>query len=82
MKSVWQDDVSLRVPVSKVSLHRYINWVNPGLMSSVSLKSPAKYLCVMPPTYGLELLMRVRLSTLPVHSHTAQFCRRNDDLRG
>jgi hypothetical protein len=81
VKSVWQDDLSLRLPVSKVSLHRYINWVNPGLISSVSLKSPAKYLCVMPPTYGLELLMRVRLSTLPVHAHTAQFGRRDDDLR-
>ena len=78
---VWQDDLSLRMPLSKVSLHRYINWVNPQLGTSLSLKSPASYLCVMPPSYGLELMMRVRLSTLPVHAHTAQYGRRDNDLQ-
>ena len=81
VKPVWQDDLSLRMPLSKVSLHRYINWVNPQLVTSLSLKSPANYLCVMPPSYGLELMMRVRLSTLPVHAHTAQYGRRDNDLQ-
>ena len=79
VKSVWQEDLTLRLPLNKVSLHRYIDWVNPKLLTSLSLKSPAQYLCVMPPSYGIEVLLRVRLSTLPVHAHTAHYSRRDGD---
>ncbi len=79
VKSVWQDDLTVRLPISKVSLHRYINWVNPELLDSLSLQSPAEYLCVMPPSYGIEVMLRVRLSTLPVHAHTAHYSRRDGD---
>lgn len=47
VESLWQDQLTLRSPLSKVSLHRYISWVEPKLVTSVSLKSPAKYLCFM-----------------------------------
>ena len=35
----------------------------------------------MRPSYGLELMMRVRMSTLPVHAHTAHYGRRDNDLQ-
>ena len=53
--------------------------MNPKLPTSLSLQSPAQYLCAMPPSNGIEVLLRVRLSTLPVHAHTAHYSRRDGD---
>ena len=59
--------------VFKSPLDSSIAWVSPQLVSSLSLKSPRPYLCALSPTYGVEILMRIRLSCLPVHCSTARF---------
>ena len=79
VKSVLQEDLILRLPFSKVSLHCHVDWVNPKLVTSLSLQSPAQYLSVMPPIYGIKVPLR--LSTLPVHAHTAHYSRREGDAK-
>ena len=78
VKSVWQDDLTLKSTLDMSTLKRYVDWVCPKLVESLSLKSPRPYLQAMLPTYGVELFMRVRLSCLPVKCRTARFRRRDD----
>ena len=73
VKSVWHEDLTLITPLEKIILKRYVNWVNPTLVDKLSLKSCSPYLQFLPPSYGVELLLRVRLSCLPVHAHTVGF---------
>jgi hypothetical protein len=73
VKSVWHEDLTLITPLEKITLKRYVDWVNPTLVSRLSLKSCSPYLRFLPPSYGVELLLRVRLSCLPVHAHTVGF---------
>jgi hypothetical protein len=78
VKSVWQDDLTLKSTLEMSTLKRYVDWVCPKLVETLSLKAPRPYLQAVLPTYGVELFMRVRLSCLPVKCRTARF-RRNDD---
>ena len=78
VKSVWQDDLNLKSTLAMSTLKRYVDWVCPKLVETLSLKAPRPYLQAVLPTYGVELFMRVRLSCLPVKCRTARF-RRNDD---
>lgn len=77
VKSVWHEDLTLQSPLQLSTLKRYVDWVCPKLVESLSLRSPRPYLQAMLPTYGVELFMRVRLSCLPVKCRTARFLRRD-----
>jgi hypothetical protein len=81
VKSVWHDELTLIKPMQKVTLKRYIDWVSPSLLRKLSWKSCCPYLGCLTPSYGVELLMRVRLSCLPVHAHTAGFRQSDEDLQ-
>jgi len=43
----------------------------------MSFSAPQPYLCGVHPSFGFELLMRVRLGCLSVHEHTSRFARRH-----
>ena len=73
VKELFCDDLVFKSPLDSSTMKRYIDWVSPQLVSSLSLKSPRPYLCALSPTYGVEILMRIRLSCLPVHCRTARF---------
>jgi hypothetical protein len=61
------------------SLQRYVQYVNPCLLQRMTFSDPRPYLCGVHPSFGVELLMRVRLGCLSVHEHTSRFARRNID---
>jgi hypothetical protein len=56
----------------------------------MTFSDPRPYLCGVHPSFGVELLMRVRLGWLSVHEHTSHFARHNinddddddDDVQG
>jgi hypothetical protein len=73
VKSVWHDELSLHIPLQKSTLKRFVDWVRPSLVQSVSVKSCSPYLRRVLPSFGVEVLMRIRLSCLPVHAHTFKF---------
>ena len=63
------------------SLQRYVQHVNPRLLQRMSFAAPRPYLCGEYPSFGFELLMRVRLGCLCVHERTSRFagCHVDDD---
>jgi hypothetical protein len=68
------------------SLERYLQYVNPTHVQCMDFGAPRPYLCGVYPSFGFELLMRVRLGCLCVHEHTSRYGRRNvdesDDMLG
>jgi hypothetical protein len=51
------------------SLQRYVQYVtNPCLLQRMTFSDPRPYLCGVHPSFGVELLMRVRLGCLSVHT--------------
>jgi hypothetical protein len=61
------------------SLQRYLQYVNPEHIQCMVFDAPRPYLCGVYPSFGFELLMRVRLGCLCVHEHTSRYGRRNAD---
>ena len=61
------------------SLQRYLQHVNPEHVECMEFCAPRPYLCGVPPSFGFELLMRVRLGCLCVHEQTSRYSRRNVD---
>jgi hypothetical protein len=69
----------LRDASAMSSLQRYLQLVNPGHVQCMTFCVPRPYLCGVYPSFGFELLMRVRLGCLCVHEHTSRYGRRNVD---
>jgi hypothetical protein len=56
-----------------------MQYVNPCLLQHMTFSDPRPYLCGVHPSFGVELLMQVRLGCLSVHEHTSRGARRNID---
>jgi hypothetical protein len=76
IKLRYADMVTRDMPVLS-SLQRYVQHVSPNLLQHMSFSAPQPYLCGVHPSFGFELLMRVRLGCLSVHEHTSRFARRH-----
>ena len=76
IKLRYADMVTRDMPVLS-SLQRYVQHVSPNLLQRMSFSAPQPYLCGVHPSFGFELLMRVRLGCLSVHEHTSRFARRH-----
>jgi hypothetical protein len=72
-------DTVLRDASVMSSLQRYLQLVNPEHVQCMEFCAPRPYLRGMYPSFGFELLMRVRLGCLCVHEQTSRYGRRNMD---
>ena len=66
--------------VSTSTLEHYLTYVQPSLSSGVSFSAPRPFLSghCRYPSFGMELLMRVRLQCLAVHARTEKYTRRSN----
>jgi exonuclease III len=77
-QAVCYADMVVRDMSGLSTLQRYVDLIHPSHIDRMQFQKARPYLCCGYPTFGVELMMRVRLGCLCVHERVSRF-RRNDD---